>query len=552
MNRTILLSKVLLRQNLATMLGLDGSGSGRRKRSQRSSLLATGIIALVLLVLTGVAGYAVQLVAGPFGFGRPLLCILLGGTGIMMFMLAIPSVLGAFYASSDIDDLLPMPFSGSSIVAAKSAAALISSYVFPTMILLGPLVGWGISAGEGAFFWLATVAIVLFAPLMPFSYAAILSMILARFSSAMRRKDVVATLSTVISIVIVVLSMLLQMYTRDDSSIMALVQLRGLIEGLIAPFPSYGFAVSAVDGSSVAGLLAFIGISVASVAVFIAIAQLVYLRTVTSLSSSGGKERVYAGESGKASGSIEQAVLRTDIRRTFRTPALWLNQIIMPVLVMVICCISVTMKAVPELSKALETMDPWGIALTAVLTCSLTVFIVGMVGSANRLSGTVVSREGSNWDFMKVIPVSYERLLRVKMLPGMVVNALLLLIPLFMILIPLTVAGLPLTVLVCTMLISIGLIVTTSCLSLSSDTANHRVAWGNDGEVDNKTVGGGAGLLRGIIASVIYCALPLVALTGLPWEPVLIASAAVVIAASLLVGRIFVKKAARNLADLEK
>ena len=540
---------MLLRQNLATMLGLDNT-SKRRKRSSRSSLVGTVIIMLVLLVITGGLGYAVGSFSSSF-LGRPLLSLLLGVTGIMVFMLTIPSVLGSFYASSDIEDLLPLPLSAPSIVTAKSITALVSSYAFPTMMLLGPLAGWGIAMGEGAFYWLTTILIVLFAPLLPFAYAGIISMALARVSKAARRKDVVTTITTVIAIIMVIGSMLTQQFMNDSSSVASLAQFGGTIHGLLMVFPSYGFAVDAASAGSLSALAAFIGISIAGFAVFVAFAQLVYLRTVTSLSASGGKSHSYGGEVGKVSGSVGKAILRTDLRRAFRTPALWLNQVLMPIIIMVIGIIS-TARALPPTIEAISGMNEYAISLTASISCSIILLLAGLIGGANRLSGTVISREGSNWDFMKTIPVSYERLLRSKMLPGMIVNLVLLIVPVCALMIPLTVAGLSPLVLVCTVVLGCGLAWLSSCLSVSSDTANPRVAWGNDAEVDNKTVGGGAGMLRGFIATIIYAALPLISLTGAPWMVVLPVAAVVGLVLAVVLGRIFIKKAARNLRELER
>ncbi|MGI6220481.1 MAG: hypothetical protein ACOYIP_01210 [Coriobacteriales bacterium] len=549
MSKVFLLTKVLLKQNLATMLGLDNT---RRKRSSRSSLLATGIIAIVLLAITGGLGYGVGSFGGSLGLGRPLLSLLLGSVGVIMFMLTIPSVLGSFYASSDVEDLLPMPLSAASIVTAKGITALISSYVFPTMILLGPLLGWGIAVGGSAFYWLTVVAIVLFAPLLPFSYAGIVSMLIARVSKAARRKDVVTTITTVISIAIVIVCMLTQQFFNDASSVASLARFGGVAHGLIAAFPSYGFAVDAASTSSLPALLLFIVISLAGFAVFVAFAQLVYLRTVTSLSSSGGRSRAYGGEVGKASGSVGRAILRADLRRTFRTPALWLNQALVPVIIMAIATGSMCMQAIPPLMESMAGLRDSGIALASALTCSMTVLLAGLVGGANRLSGTVVSREGSNWDFMKMIPVPYGRLLKSKMLPGLIVNMVLLIVPICALVVPLIAAGLPPLVLACTIVLGCALAWLSSCLAVSSDTANPRVSWGNDAEIDNKTVGGGAGLLRAYIATVVYAALPLIALTGAPWTIVLPVIAVVGLVLAIVLGRLFLRKAARNLAELER
>ena len=552
MGKTILLSKILLRENLAVMLNLDRGG--RRKSSRSSSLLVTAIIAVVLLAFTGALGFTVHAFAGPFGssLGRSLLSILLGATGFIMFVLAIPSVLGSFYASSDIEDLLPLPLATSSIVTAKSIAAIASSYVFPTMVLLGPLAGWGIAGGEGAFYWLTTIAIVIFAPLLPFAYAGIISMAVARVSRAARRKDVVTTISTVVSIGIVILSMLPRLFFNDETSAAMVVQVGNTMNGLIAVFPSYGFAIDAIDAASLSSLLIFIVISIAGIAVFVAFAQLVYLRTVTSLSSSGGRSRVYEGEAGKASSSVGRAILNVDIKRAFRTPALWLNQVLMPLVIMVIASISMTGSALPKLTEALGDIGEFNLALVAVLACSMTVLLTGLVGAANRLSGTIVSREGTNWDFMKTMPVDYERLIRAKMLPGVLVNMVLLAIPTVMMIVPLTVAGLSPLVIVCTIVLGLALAWLSGCLAACCDAANPRVSWGNDAEVDNKTVGGGAGTLRGIIATLVYSAIPLIALTGLPWQVVLPVTAVVGLVLAIVLGRVFLKKAARNLSDLER
>lgn len=153
-----------------------------------------------------------------------------------------------------------------------------------------------------------------------------------------------------------------------------------------------------------------------------------------------------------------------------------------------------------------DLVSDLGDATFAVAGIGLTLFmflaVVCML--CNKIAGTCVSREGSNWTYMKFIPVPMLTQIRAKVLPGFAVNVVIAV--LFM-----TVGGYYLVarlgvdaaVVVFGGVLLLGASWLMTCVCAWSDTRNPNVDWGNDGDVNARVLKRGGGLLRALLVGLL-------------------------------------------------
>ena len=106
MNSVLLLTKL----QIAQMAG--GVRAAIEKRTGASGAMA-GTAAIAVAVFVGIAwlGYSAYGVVGGLGLDTTVYDILFLACGGLTFVLSLPQIMGAFFGSSDINDLLPLPVS---------------------------------------------------------------------------------------------------------------------------------------------------------------------------------------------------------------------------------------------------------------------------------------------------------------------------------------------------------------------------------------------------------------------------------------------------------
>ena len=173
---------------------------------------------------------------------------------------------------------------------------------------------------------------------------------------------------------------------------------------------------------------------------------------------------------------------------------------------------------------------------------------------SNKTAATCISREGSNWSYMKFIPVPMITQIRAKVLPGFAVSIVFSV--LFMAVggyFLVSSLGVDVSVAAFGGALMLGAAWLMTCVGAWSDCRNPNVYWGNDGDVSAKVLKRGGGLLRALLVGLVYAALPLLVspLVGLEPRVFVPVLAAVGIAVSAALGHVLLKAAARNVEVFE-
>lgn len=549
MNSIILLTRLQIAQSFGGI-----RGAIEKKTGANGAMAGTVLIGILLFGGLVWLGYYIYGFAGHHGLEKTLYNILFLACGMLTFTFSLPTVLGSFFGSSDINDLLPLPVSPFAIVFSKALGVLAASYLWTLLFIAGPLAGWGIAAGMSFRYWVVYVLAVMCAPLMPTAYSGTLSILVATVFKRVRRKDAITTITTVVTLGLSVgLYFVVNSLHLSDGVTAVLGSLGDSMGSVVMAFPAYGFAVYALVHPDPLGSWMFVLLSLFAFAVFVVVARVLYMRIVTSLSSGAGQAEAYSGGEQQKT-PVLKAMVVTETRKVLRNSSVLLNFVVYPVLISPVLIgfmfLSDSMKNVMEKLGQMPDADAKvaGFALVALM------FFCVLSGSSNRIAATGVSREGSNWIHMKFIPVPMQQQVLAKILPGFFVNALTALV--FM-----GAGGLLLVIRVGinAIIVVSGLVLMLAagwlmcCIGAWTESRAPVVDWGNDGDVNVKSLKGGGAELRSILVGFVYSALPLLVSPLVKLDPVVfmpvMAVAGTVVAVAL--GRALLAAAVRNIEVFE-
>lgn len=550
MNSIFLLTRLQLMQTLGGL-----RSAIEKKTGEQGAMAGTAIIAAMVFASLGWLGFEAYKLVGGLGFDKTIYDVLLLACGALTFTFSLPSILSSFFGSSDINDLLPLPVSPLSIALAKALSSLTTSYLWTLLFIAGPLAGWGIAAGAGVHYWVVYVLTVICAPLMPTAYAGTISIVIASLFKRLRRKDAVTTITTVLTLALSIGSFFVSHSLHlSGGAAQALSNVSESMGNVVMVFPAYGFAVYALANPDPLGTVLFVLISLAAFAVFVLVACVLYLRIVTSLSSSGGGSASFDSEAVQERSSVYTSLVRTELRKIFRNSSVLLNYVIYPLLITPALFAFMSMRdSMEDLAKLLSSMQDASTTASGILLI-IFMLLATLSAGTNKIATTAISREGSNWIHMKYLPVPMATQIRAKIMPGFLVNVLITLLFMgccsyFLV----ARFGTSPVIALSGIVHMLGASWLMTCAGAWCESRAPRVAWGNDGDVNVKSLGGGDGSLRAILIGFAYAlslllVTPLVGLDPTVFTPVL-ALAGVVVA--IVLGRLLLAAATRNMEAFE-
>ena len=550
MNSVFLLTKLQLQQSIGGL-----RASIEKRTGANGAMAGTALISIAVFAGIVWLGYSAYGVVGAAGLDKVVFDILFLACGVLTFALSLPAILGTFFGSSDINDLLPLPVSPFAIAFSKALSALTTAYLYTFLFIAGPLLGWGIAAGAGVDYWITYVLAVIFTPCMPVAYAGTVSIVIAALFKRVRRKDSITTIATVLTLVISFGGFFVSRNINEGGGVMAALSAMSDVMGhVVMAFPAYGFAVYALSHSDPLGCSLFVLISVAAFAVFVIVARVLYLRIITSLSSGSGKVESYAGKGARVQTSVLLALARTEVRRIMRNSSVAIYYVAYPIVFTPIMFVVLfSSNSMNNLGSLLASQGD-ATSMVAGFGLTLLMFLAVVCMLSNKIAGTCISREGSSWTHMKFIPVPMLTQIRAKVLPGFVVNiviaALFVAAGVYLLCVRM---GVDVLVVVFGGVLMVGASWLMTCVSAWCDSRNPNVDWGNDGDVSVKVLKRAGGVLYALLAGLAYAVLPLLVspLVGLDPHVFMPALAVVGVVAAVVLGRVFLNAAARNVDALE-
>ncbi len=477
------------------------------KNDKKALWRGIGLGLVLLLALLEVMGlyvfFLIELYKAGEALGAPqfILTMATVAAGLLILFFGIFYILSTLFLAKDTELLASLPVSQESIFTSKFMMVLIGEYPFAFLIMLPPVIIYGVNMHKGPFYYLLALLGTLILPLIPLILSALTSLILMNVVSRSKRRDLITILGSIVFLVGVVAGqnyLLSRMPSNGTEFMLALIQnSQDFIAFMGRAFPPSVW-ITRMLSSDVSVALYNLGYLLLSSAVaFVLVyylASRIYTRGATAhletRAKQGSKKLNY-----KSSSQI-LALFKNEWRIILRTPIYVLNSltsVIMAPLILMLPLFGGNLANDPDIKFVLDLIRKAEAQSGLLLILSGVVSLFALI---NPAVSSTFSREGKQFWILKNIPVAPEIQVYGKLLAGYSISFLAVLLSVIGAMISFKLS--PLLALMVILLCSLAMI-PVSALSLLIDLIRPKLAWNNPQEAIKQNMNVVLGMLVGFL-----------------------------------------------------
>ncbi len=347
---------------------------------------------------------------------RALLTLGILGGQLFILLFGLYYVISAFYFSKDLELLIPLPIKPYQVMASKFAVILVNEYLTVAAIVLPVLITFGVLAKREPAYWINTLLIYLFLPVIPLAFVSLLVIAMMRLINFSRKKDALILIGSILLIAASLGAQLLINRSHNRGSMEDVAAFfsspNSLLNRVGAKFPPSIWAAKALaggwSGEGLVNMGLFLGTSLALLWAMLVLSERLFYRGLIGIGEISGRTRSLS----RAEMSRRVASGRRPVRAVFlrewrimnRTPIFLLNGVLVVIIVPAIFVLMAkTAGGRGDNAALLRLMT--GAANSIVVILSAAAFMI-FCGSLNGTASSTFSREGSQFWMSKVIPVS--------------------------------------------------------------------------------------------------------------------------------------------------
>ena len=390
---------------------------------------------ILVLVLIGFAGASfslniVQLYEPLKSIGQQnsLITLILVLSSMMILFFSFIYIISSFYFSKDIDRLIYLPVTADEILSAK----FISNYVYQLstalVISLPMFIAFGILDKQNWLFYLKAILTLFLIPIVPMCISAVLVMILMRFSRLFRNKDTFNVITGIISVILAMsINFIMQSGNKPGAPIgsdSSLLKADKLAYKIISPSIAFiGDKITKNLSVFLVGFFIVVLISIIAYGIFYFVGSKLYLDGVQGVSESASKRQVLTtsklNNMSKSKTSLATLISK-EIKTLLRTPAYLLN-LILPQFIVLIFSFGYAIFMFFKYSKNINLSDVINgigtidLPLILLISACITIFFAAI----SPITGTAFTREGSNFEYLKYLPVEGKTIINSKFLTAL-------------------------------------------------------------------------------------------------------------------------------------
>lgn len=425
-----------------------GSISGNSKKSKFAPLLAIFLIicflpTIYMLYQMFKAGFEMTSIIDQSGL------IFSAGfqlTALLIFVFSLFLIPSVYYFSKDINTLLALPLYPQTIIASKFIVCLLYEYMFTAAICIPLLIAYGQVCAISVSMILFMLIAMLTLPIYPLILSSIITMLMMRFAPFMKNRD---RFNIIGSILILMVSFGFSFYVGqiesfDQAQLLALLQEgnNSLMSVFSYLFPAIPFIAKAMINTDFISFMIYALINIASIVLFMLIAKGLYFKGVIGVEESSSSRKKISKEALNKSvqrRNILSTYIKKEYKLLFRTPVYLMNCVIMALLPAIMVSVSLFSSDIDidALKDAIPTemLDSFIANPNFVYFMIIAGILCGIAcANLNLISSTSISREGSNYIFMKYIPIPLQTQINAKAISGTIasiISIVLLVIPIY-------------------------------------------------------------------------------------------------------------------------
>ena len=416
--------KMYLRLVSALIQGVEPSGK-EKKRNKIFYIVMTIIagfgIMLPMTFFVGVILYSMTSTLLPFGTQENGAELFLHLIASFSFIFGLNVIFSVFYFSGDIENLLPLPLRPYQIIGAKFTAALISESIMEWLVLLAALIGYTVGGNMPFYAWIIVLLGTITMPILPLIYCGIICMVVMYFTRFIKNKDTVNKITGIFTFAVIAgivylaslsgfnTEKLIETLSQHDNPVLNVMN---------CIFPTVPLLIRSMGTGSILEFLLYLVINAAAIAVFMLLAQVLYLPSVVGIGQGAAKERRSAEEiiSKMKQHSPSFTYFKKEFRLLVRTPAYFTNCVMINFMFPVFVYLAFL------IHKQTNFLDSFIYGIKSGNEETVLLFMLGitavsvLVTAVNCIASSALTREGKHFSFIKYIPVPYMTQLNVKAL----------------------------------------------------------------------------------------------------------------------------------------
>ena len=434
MSNLLIVTKVMFKSSFEQVIESTSSTSKRWK-----SLLLLGVIVMSLLPL----GYmSIEFYKSLFDVAIPLqqegylfgVLILILSSLIMLFsFFQIPSI---YYFAQDTETYLSLPLKPSEILGGKFLTTVIYEYSL-VFLLYFPLLYTYLIYDFSFIKLFIGIVVGILLPFIPVLLASLIIILLMNFIPLFKNKN---TITLLIGLLAIAFSLGLNVALNSGDPNQALQTLEQLLVAgnnsmlntLLKLFPFVIWAAKSITSASLLSLFFFIVLIIVLVILGFMFSQHFYLNGVTTINEGARSRKRFNQNQLKINSYDRSEVLfmKREIKMLLRTPAYFLNLVLINVILPVLLVLYVFV--IPQENMMQDAdfqaiVSAINIFLSNSTSAQFTVIVGGLLlglsfSMMNMISITAISREGKGIDQLKVFPISFWDILKGKMYVGILIS----------------------------------------------------------------------------------------------------------------------------------
>ncbi|NLK43151.1 MAG: hypothetical protein GX300_02015 [Tissierellia bacterium] len=410
----------LIKTDFNTTFGLSSIAYSFKNKKNRWQLILFGIAMLsivpsyflIVKSLDGMYDIYAQI-------GQRSMFLLTGflASQILIFFLGLLYVMSKYYFSNDMAHLVPLPIKPSYIIGSKFATLMISEYLTSLPIILPFIIIYGTKSGVGPLYWLYSILLIIFLPVVPLVLASIVVMIFMKYTNIGAKKDLIRTVSAVLFLIgMIYIQLKIQTIAQNalvqgsDFLVNLIKDSNLLVRKLGVSFPPSQWAALTLANSSsfvgVINLLTFVVVGIISFTLMIFLSEYLFFDgLIGNIEVSASKGRGKKIDTSDLSRETKPyiALAKKELIMLFKTPVYLLNAIGGVIIFPLILVMTNFTGGDQSLSTAIQmlSVDTGYIALACIG------FISGL-GMLNSIGCTTFSREGKCFWLQRTLPIRIE------------------------------------------------------------------------------------------------------------------------------------------------
>lgn len=351
---------------------------------------------------------------------------------ILVFLFGLLYVMSKYYFSNDLTHLLPLPIKPSYIIASKFASLMISEYLTSLPIILPFIIIYGSKNGEGLLYWIYSILLIVFLPVVPLVLASIVVMIFMKYTNIGAKKDLIRTIG---AIFFIVLMLYVQMKIQNiaqrsmlqaDFIINLIKDSNLLVKKLGVSFPPAQWAALTLANylnlTGVINLISYIAVAIIIFLLMIFLSEHLFLDgLIGNIEVSATKGRGKKIDESRLSRETKPyiALAKKELIMLFKTPIYLINAVGGVIIFPVILVMTNTMGGDESLSAVIEMLG----VDSAYISLGCIGFITAL-GMINCIGSTTFSREGKYFWIQRTLPIKVEDQIIGRVLSSLAVQVL--------------------------------------------------------------------------------------------------------------------------------